>query len=91
MKVHSTSSTGAIMTGSGRLVTLSLLAGSGAAATAQVNDNASAASGSMLKIAAAQASSHSLYLGPRGLQFENGLYVTLSGAGAEIYAFVDTD
>jgi hypothetical protein len=91
MKVEQANSTGSVMTGSGRLITLSLMAGSGADATAQLNDNASAASGNPIKIAAATGTSHSLYLGPRGLTFENGLYLTLSGEGAEVYVFYDND
>lgn len=90
MKPYSKTSTGAFLTGSGRLIALTLTAGSGAAATAVVHDHRSAASGTRLAaLAAVAGTSQSMYLGPEGQYYEDGLYLTLSGSGAEAIAYVE--
>jgi hypothetical protein len=90
MKPYSKTSTGAFVTGSGRLMALTLTAGSGAAATAVVHDDRAAATGTRVAaLAAVAGTSHSMYLGPEGQYYENGLYVTLTGSGAEAIAYVE--
>ena len=90
MRTYSVSSTGAAVKGSGRLVGLTLMAGSGAAATATIHDNRAAASGSILaKMAAVAGTTHALNLGQIGLSYREGLYVTMSGSGAEVVAYVE--
>ena len=91
MKAYELNGTGGtFVTGSGRLVALTLVAGSGAAATAYLYDDRSSASGPKLAMVAAVAgTTHTLNLGPRGLPYENGLSVALTGAGAEVFAYVE--
>ena len=82
--------TGSIITGSGRLVALTLTAGSGAAATAAVYDHRSAASGSKVaSLAAAAGTTYTLDLGPFGLPYTKGLWLVLSGAGAGTLSYVE--
>ena len=65
MRAYENGGTGYVIRGSGRLVALTLTAGSGAAATAAVYDHRSAASGSKVaSLAAAAGTTYTLDLGP---------------------------
>jgi len=90
MKAYENGGTGYVIRGSGRLVALTLTAGSGAAATAVVYDNRSAASGTKLaSLAAVAGTTYTLDLGPFGLPYSKGLWLVLAGTGAGTLTYLE--